>query len=240
MRTLRLIAFVAMLVVISGGYTFAADKKPKKTEIEKLEERIAQLEKEPPSERLEREKDEKDRRAAIEKLRNKRNTLILKDQRKGEDPELTRVRSKRVKNEKKAKDVEDKIRRSRNSIELSGCPLDDTIWVNPSVGTEYGLKPSSANSSFVVTIVNPRQNNYNVDIMSSLHGELIKTLCPGGELMITFAARNWGPQSDQVTLTARTEVSGKTLLGTFTFNLQNVTDSRYRTTDSRVWRLSLR
>lgn len=240
MRALRLLAIMAMLVAIVGSSAFAEDKKPKRNrwenQIEKIELRIAAiyLDQTPMS-----GKDKGDRERAIAILLKERADLVKKNREIKEDPALRKAHRQREKDEKSSQKVADKIRISRNSVDLNGCTPSESYWVNPRIGTEYGLKPSSANSSMAVTIVNPLQYGNVVDITSSLHQELVKSLCSGGTIVITFAARNLGPSNEQIQLTARAQKDGRTVMSTFSFSLQTVYDSRYRQTEARTWRLDL-
>lgn len=234
------IAILAMFVVVFCGIASAGQKaEDKKSKaVQKLEERIEKLSVEPEGET---EKETTVREKAIELLKKELDKQIELEKRRGEDPTVRKSREAFEKAEKSSKRMDDKMRKARNSISLTGCPLDDTIKVNPSLGTDWGWRRTSSNSSIELTIVNPLEKGLTVRLKGAgLNNYIIDGLCPGGEAQIVIASRSLGPQSMDVVITATATDGDFTYTDEYKNSITRVDRAEYRTEKVETWILRLR
>ncbi len=239
-RTVSIAILAVFVVTFGGGYVSAEQKKAedkKSKAVTNLEQRIEKLSVEPEGET---EKEATVREKAVELLKKELDKRIELESRKGEDPAMREARKAVEKGEKSSKGADEKIRRSRNSIELTGCPLDDSIKVNPSLGTEWGWKKSSMNSSVSLTIVNPLERGLTVDIEGGGLPWLVRGLCPGGKIQLTIASRSWGPRRMDVVIVASATEDEKTVIDEYRSSITRVDEADRRKEKRDTWVLKLR
>ncbi len=222
--------FVAIVFVLGVGVASAQAPAGETLEhrIERLKaEEVKRIENETPRDRLIRLRAEeimaeKARKEAEEKVKAL------------DSSEMKQARKEVEKEEKEQKKAKERSFKAVNSVDLHGCD-PEAVWVNPALGNNWGLRPSSIYSMVMVTIVNRYQQS--TDVVSSLHGTLVKGLCSGGRVTITFAARSTTPSSMQIVLTAIGQSLGAgTQVDSRTISLWK-SDYNSRQIQSQLWEL---
>lgn len=211
-------------------------KPPKKTEIDKLADRIANVEIET---EFETEGDRQDREVAIDALKERRNKPIVKAKRKGEDPEVTKARRRREKREKdekkELKEAAERASNTRTLVNIQGCE-PDSVWMNPAIGNQFGLRESTINSRYYITVVN--RGGGDAKLTSSHFGDLLRGLCPGGVAHLLFTTRSSDPNSIQIALTATMGSGSGIVINNKTLFLTHMQFSNMNVqSQSEVWEL---
>ena len=176
------------------------------------------------AERIRLEKEIREKQEALKKL---------------DTPEMREARRKIEKEEKTTeKRVKQEIE-SRASLDIKGCD-PNTLYVNPSLGTTYGLRNTLNHSMVRLTIFNKGQQP--ISVRSTLHNTLIENLCPGGSLTLTFAVNVFSPTNapTQFELTAYSSSTGAgTLTETKQVSIYKEYDWNSRRIEGQTWEVRL-
>ena len=159
-----------------------------------------------------------------------------KELEKLDTPAMRQARKEIEKAKKNEAKAAKKVSESLASINLSGCD-PESIGLNSRVGTAYGLKKTDGNSSTAITFINKGPTPINLD--STYHGNLFKSLCSGGQLTITFEPSGANQnQNFTLTVTGRSLGSG-TLTDHRSYNLYRTYNYNDIRTQSESWEIQL-
>lgn len=200
MRTMKTM-FVAIVVVLCAGIASAQTQTGETLEM-RIERLKAQKTEAQGNESL-RERQIRERAEEIKAERSAKDAE--KERRENDSDEMRQARREAEKAEKKDKKAEDGARKALTSVDLLGCD-PATVWISPDIGNRSGLKSSYLYSMSLVTVVNRRP--VPVSITSTLHGALIRNLCSGGSVTLTFAARPNTGGYEQIVMTAISQSAG--------------------------------
>ena len=222
-------SIIAVLVML-GGACVASAQTP-----ETLEQRIERLKAEDQKKLEEESPRERRIRALAEELKIVKAEKEAEEARKKSDSsEMKEARKMFEKAERKEMEAKERTSRALTSVDLHGCDYT-TVRVNPTIGNNWGLRPSSIYSMVFVTIVNRRLTP--VQISSTMHGTLVGNLCAGGRVTIPFASRSTTANYTQVLLTAVGQSAGPTQVESKSINLYGNRDYNSRQVMSELWEL---